>query len=174
MRIGLPALLLALLSPFTLSCQTAAGPAPSASVADAVSPAPTPALDRLVDSLHIHRDSVWFHVDKSARTFEVYGGRQVLKTYPCVLGERPEGDKMQQGDRRTPEGTFTFRSKRRPHKWHVFVWIDYPNAESWRRFKERQRQGLIPEGADIGGEVGIHGVPEGKDAWITEGADWTW
>lgn len=174
MRIGLPVLLSGLLTPFTLSCQPTAGPAPSMPLGPPAPLRAEPTLARLVDSLHIHRDSLWFHVDKSERVFEVRNGTQLLKTYHCVLGEHPEGDKMKQGDRRTPEGTFTFRSKRRPHQWHVFIWIDYPNAESWRRFKERQQQGLIPQGADIGGEVGIHGVPEGKDAWIDRGADWTW
>ena len=81
---------------------------------------------------------------------------------------------FQQGDRKTPEGTFTFRSKRVHAKWHKFIWVDYPNAESWRRFRERQRSGSIGAKADIGGEIGIHGVPEGMDHWIDAGEDWTW
>ena len=170
MRIGLPASVLALLIPLAVSCQR---PAPLSAPADSAVAVNEP-LARLVERMHVHTDSLWFHVDKSDRSFEVRNGAQVLKRYPCVLGEHPVGDKMRQGDRRTPGGTFTFRSKRRPHQWHVFIWIDYPNAESWRRFKERKRQGVIPNDADIGGEVGIHGVPEGKDDWITQGADWTW
>ena len=38
----------------------------------------------------------------------------------------------------------------------------------------RTRTGTIPDGADIGGELGIHGVPEGRDDWIVQGVDWTW
>lgn len=167
-------LLVVFTTPFASSCQSGGAAAP-----DGVVDPPSPAiaevpLAHIVDSLHLAATDLWFHVDKSERTFEVRHGAQVLKRYPCVLGEHPEGDKMQQGDRRTPEGTFTIRSKRRPHQWHVFIWIDYPNAESWRRFKQRQRDGLVPAKADIGGEVGIHGVPEGKDEWISRGADWTW
>ncbi len=131
-------------------------------------------LAHTLDSLHLHSDDIWFHVDKSDRRFEVKHGGTVLKTYPCVLGEHPVGDKMMQGDRKTPEGTFTFRSKRRPHQWHVFIWIDYPNAASRKRFEARKKNGEVAANADIGGEVGIHGVPEGKDAWITQGSDWTW
>lgn len=115
-----------------------------------------------------------FVVDKSDRRFMVYAGDSLLLTYPCVLGEQPVGDKHCQGDRRTPEGSFTFRSKRVHGQWHKFIWIDYPNAESWRRYRERKAAGLIPAGKDIGGEIGIHGVPDGMDHWIDAGADWTW
>jgi hypothetical protein len=52
--------------------------------------------------------------------------------------------------------------------------VDYPNAESWRRFKKRQAEGTVPKGKDIGGEIGVHGVPEGMDHWIVKGIDWTW
>lgn len=131
-------------------------------------------LARSIDSLNVHADSIRFHVVKRRREFHVLAGRDTLCTYPCVLGERPEGDKQMQGDRRTPEGVFGFRSKRMHDKWHAFVWVDYPNAESWRRFRERQRQGLVPAGADIGGEIGIHGVPDGMDHWVVQGVDWTW
>lgn len=130
-----------------------------------------------LDSL-VHRagraGAIRFVVDKSHRRFMVYAGDSLLKTYPCVLGEQPVGDKHYQGDRRTPEGSFAFRSKRVHGQWHKFIWIDYPNAESWRRFRERKAAGLIPAGKDIGGEIGIHGVPDGMDHWIESGADWTW
>jgi len=128
----------------------------------------------LIDSLGLDARTLRFRVDKSERRFGVYVSDTLLKTYPCVLGENPVGDKVMQGDRKTPEGTFGFRSKRMHDKWHAFVWVDYPNAESRRRFEERKRAGLVPDGKDIGGEIGIHGVPAGMDHWITEGVDWTW
>ncbi|MBL7938105.1 MAG: L,D-transpeptidase family protein [Flavobacteriales bacterium] len=131
-------------------------------------------LATLIDSLELDPKTVRFHVDKSDRRFDVFVEDTLLKTYPCVLGEQPMGDKFYQGDRKTPEGTFTFRSKRVHDEWHKFIWVDYPNAESWRRFNHRKAQGLIPSGKDIGGEIGIHGVPDGMDHWITNGADWTW
>jgi murein L,D-transpeptidase YafK len=135
----------------------------------------------LVDSLRLSPTTIRFRVDKSERVFYVHatlpgsaGRDTVLKQYPCVLGEDPVGDKFMQGDRKTPEGTFTFRGKRVHDRWHKFIWVDYPNEESWRRFKERQALGVIPAGKDIGGEIGIHGVPDGMDAWIVQGVDWTW
>jgi murein L,D-transpeptidase YafK len=144
-------------------------------------PAPAVPLVRAIDSLGLDARTVRFRVDKSERVFEVLartpgaaGRDTVLKQYPCVLGGSPVGDKFMQGDRRTPEGTFTFRGKRVHDRWHKFIWVDYPNAESWRRFKERQANGSIPAGKDIGGEIGIHGVPDGMDDWIVQGVDWTW
>lgn len=131
-------------------------------------------LATLIDSLELDPKTIRFHVDKSDRRFDVRVNDSVLKTYPCVLGEKPVGDKFHQGDRKTPEGTFTFRSKRKHASWHAFIWVDYPNAESYRRFKERKARGLIPAGRDIGGEIGIHGVPDGMDHWIEAGEDWTW
>jgi murein L,D-transpeptidase YafK len=140
----------------------------------AVLVAPAIRLDRYMDSLGLDPSTIAFHVDKSERTFDVLAGERLLKTYPCVLGEAPVGDKFQQGDRRTPEGTFTFRSKRVHDKWHKFIWVDYPNAESWRRFNERLSSGVIPAKAKIGGEIGIHGVPDGMDHWVDASEDWTW
>lgn len=128
-----------------------------------------PPLTHIVDSLGVRTDAIRFEVDKSDRLFKVVADGRVLKTYRCVLGEVPEGDKMMQGDRRTPEGVFGIRSKRMHDKWHG---IDYPNAESV--FAQRQRDGSVPANADIGGEIGIHGVPAGKDHWVDAGVDWTW
>ena len=136
-------------------------------------PASTLPLAHLIDSLHFDARTIRFHVDKSDRRFEVFVNDSLLKVYPCVLGEKPVGDKVHQGDRKTPEGTFTFRSKREHNAWHKFIWVDYPNAESYRRYNERKADGLIPAGKDIGGEIGIHGVPDGMDHWIDAGEDWT-
>lgn len=161
---------------FSVSCSTQPGPpAVPTAATEEVPPAPlyVPPLARIVDSLGVRADAIRFEVVKSARLFRVIANGAELKTYPCVLGEVPEGDKMMQGDRKTPEGVFGIRSKRMHDRWHAFVWIDYPNAESRRRFAQRKRDGLIPAHADIGGEIGIHGVPAGMDHWIDTGVDWT-
>lgn len=161
--------------PLLAPCQEAAGGSVTESEPEVVllTADPVP-LAHIIDSLRLDARTIRFHVDKSERRFAVYVNDSLLKNYRCVLGEKPEGDKMMQGDRKTPEGTFGFRSKRMHEKWHAFVWVDYPNAESRRRFEQRKRDGLIPAGKDIGGEIGIHGVPAGMDHWITSGIDWTW
>lgn len=167
-----PLLFMAAMPAFS-ACQQPAitAEAKATEVADRASERP---LSVLIDSLHLDAHTLRFHVDKSERRFQVFLEDSLVKSFSCVLGERPEGDKYCQGDRKTPEGSFTFRSKRVHDQWHKFIWVDYPNAESWRRFEARKAQGLIPAGKDIGGEIGIHGVPEGKDHWIDAGADWTW
>ena len=87
-------------------------------------------LEQLVDSLRIDPGSIRFVVDKSERAFRVMGRvgthERELRVFPCVLGENAVGDKFHQGDRRTPEGVFTFRSKRVHNEWHKFIWVDYP------------------------------------------------
>jgi murein L,D-transpeptidase YafK len=179
MRHALPCRPLPLLAAILIaaSCSTQPG-TPAAPTTATIAAAPSappyvPPLARIVDSLGVRGDAIHFEVDKSERTFKVVANGRELKTYPCVLGEVPDGDKMMQGDRKTPEGEFGIRSKRMHDKWHAFVWIDYPNAESHQRFAQRKRDGLIPANAKIGGEIGIHGVPEGMDHWIDAGVDWT-
>ncbi|MFZ1694411.1 MAG: L,D-transpeptidase family protein [Flavobacteriales bacterium] len=172
MRCAAPLLVLLTLS----ACgQPSKGRSDEAAIAEATAPAPAiKPLAAIIDSLKIDAKSIGFKVHKSKRRFEVVAQGHVLKSYSCVLGEVPVGDKFHQGDRKTPEGSFTFRSKRVHAQWHKFIWVDYPNAESWKRYNERKAKGLIPRGKDIGGEIGIHGVPEGMDHWIDTGADWTW
>lgn len=159
--------------PLALACQSTISKDIQLAVPEAERVASIVPLQRLLDSLSIPADSVRFKVVKSERSFAVLAMGKVLKVYPCVLGEVPRGDKQMQGDRRTPEGIFTFMDKYPHRTWHKFVWVDYPNAESRRRFNERKRSGAIPANAAIGGEIGIHGVPEGMDHWIAEAKDWT-
>lgn len=166
--------MLVLALPLLAACQGTSDHAPAPDTTVVIGPGDQLPLAELITELHFDVRTIRFHVDKSERRFDVLVNDSLIRTYPCVLGENPVGDKMMQGDRRTPEGIFSFRSKRMHDKWHAFVWVDYPNAESRRRFDQRKRDGLIPPGKDIGGEIGIHGVPDGMDHWVTEGADWTW
>lgn len=112
-------------------------------------------------------------IDKSEYTLQVYHKDSLLITYPCVFGFNEVDDKHQEGDGCTPDGEFGIRSMY-PHKnWSYFIWVDYPNEESWRRFKARKADGTIEAGGTIGGEIGIHGVPEGSDDLISSRTNWT-
>lgn len=126
-----------------------------------------------VEREQIPKSELRIFVDKSDRTLSVIHKEKTLITYPCVLGFAPEGDKMKQGDGKTPEGNFGIRAMYPHRSWSYFIWFDYPNAESQKRFAERKKQGIIPASAKIGGEVGIHGVPEGMDEAIDLKEDWT-
>lgn len=132
--------------------------------------------DSLKDQLvkrKINPNQLRIYVEKSKRTLSVYFKDEKLISYPCVLGFAPEGDKMEEGDGKTPEGNFKIKSMY-PHKsWSYFIWFDYPNAESQKRFKARKASGEISKNSRIGGDVGIHGVPEGYDNAIDDKNDWT-
>ncbi len=170
----LVALLVMMQWPFLFACQHSTAVEEVRAVDGVESILKGMSLQHVLDSLGIIPDSIHFVVDKSERKFIVRAGGRSLRTYPCVLGINPEGDKMQEGDRRTPEGSFLLRAKY-PHKdWHKFVWIDHPNEESWKRSNRRKKEGVILADARVGGEIGIHGVPKGMDHWIQQGTDWTW
>jgi len=128
----------------------------------------------LIDSLQVKQHNISIHIDKSDFVLSVMDIDKVIKQYSVVLGINPIDDKRIQGDRCTPEGTFHIVSKY-PHKnWRKFIWIDYPNEESKRKFKEAKSKGEISKDAKIGGELGIHGTPEGSDYLIDNKVNWTW
>lgn len=131
---------------------------------------------KLVDIIHsnnIRKSDLTILIDKSAYSLTVQHADTTLIVYPCVFGFNAVDDKAQEGDGCTPEGTFGIRSMYAHKSWSHFIWIDYPNAESWRRFKERKANGVIPSTAKIGGEIGIHGVPDGTDSMIDSKTNWT-
>ncbi len=103
----------------------------------------------------------------------VYYKDELLKTFHVVLGSDELNDKLQEGDRMTPEGKFTIKQKYPHAKWKKFMWIDYPTRESWHKHRKAKRTGSIAENAKIGGEVGIHGVPAGCDHYIDDKINWT-
>lgn len=134
---------------------------------------PQKTLRQIMTENNISKNAVSIRIDKSAYTLAVLHKDTVLITYPCVFGFNAVDDKAREGDGSTPEGKFGVRSMY-PHKsWKYFIWIDYPNAESWARFKRRKANGELDPSATIGGEVGIHGVPEGADGMIDSRTNWT-
>ena len=130
-------------------------------------------LTELIDSLGNSKSSLSLYVNKSDFTLSVMNGEKALRTYPIVLGAIPVDDKRKEGDMCTPEGTFSIRDLYPHQRWTYFIWIDYPNAESWTKFNASMAEGELESDDTIGGEVGIHGVPSGKDHWVSEGQNWT-
>jgi len=127
----------------------------------------------LTDTLEIDNDEIFILIDKSDYKLSLKAGDSILKEYPVVFGGNPDDDKLMQGDQCTPEGVFAIRDKY-PHKnWRKFIWIDYPNDDSWRKFNRAKKEGKIPENAKIGGEIGIHGVPDSYEYAITMKYNWT-
>ncbi len=122
-----------------------------------------------------NRDSGPYTIVVTKHNYElaVYDSQGWLVTYPVVFGSRDLGDKMMAGDRETPEGTFTIISKRYHEKWDRFLLLDYPTAESYAKFNERKAEGLIPQNAEIGGGIGIHGTWPHEGYAIDQYQEWT-
>lgn len=110
-------------------------------------------------------------IDKSSRALTIQSGGVALKRYRVGLGD-PVGDKVRQGDRKTPEGALRIVTKNRQSQFHRFLGLNYPTADDADR---GLRDGLITASqaqsirtADkagrtplwetkLGGAVGIHG-----------------
>lgn len=130
-------------------------------------------LQDIVKELNPPKSELKIVIDKSDYTLSVYHKQSKLITYPCVFGFNAVDDKSREGDGCTPEGTFKIRSMYSHKSWSYFIWIDYPNQSSWEKFRKRKSEGKIPKDATIGGEVGIHGVPDGMDDLIDQKSNWT-
>jgi murein L,D-transpeptidase YafK len=140
----------------------------------------SPKADFVMPTAEIHLEAGKIDKSKTRIVIEkfecllyLYEKDSLLKRYPVVFGTDPISDKMMQGDGCTPEGTFHIRDQYDHAKWTKFIWIDYPNEESWKRFNARKAAGTIPSDAEIGGDIGIHGVPQGADHAIKERDHWT-
>jgi murein L,D-transpeptidase YafK len=95
-------------------------------------------------------------IEKAARTMTLLRGDQVLKTYKVALGGNPIGDKVQEGDRKTPEGRYAITYKNTKSRYHLSLRISYPDATD---IAEAERLGVSP-----GGDIMIHGLPNGFGA----------
>jgi murein L,D-transpeptidase YafK len=112
-------------------------------------------------------------IDKSDYELNVYDAAGWLIAYPIVFGNNNLSDKLVQGDRKTPEGTFTIINKRVHNKWCRYMGLDYPTATDVEKFNLRKQQGVIPYNAKIGGDIGIHGTWPREDYAIDQYQNWT-
>jgi murein L,D-transpeptidase YafK len=112
-------------------------------------------------------------IDKSDYELMLYEDGEWLATYPVVFGNKDQNDKRMEGDRRTPEGSFRITFKKRHPEWGYFLLIDYPNGESFEKFNQRKKSGLIPGNARIGGGIGIHGTRPHEEYAVDRYINWT-
>jgi murein L,D-transpeptidase YafK len=121
-----------------------------------VAPRPVPPLEGPVDRIVI---------DKSDRTLALLRDERVLRLYPMGLGFSPEGDKVREGDGRTPEGIFRIDRRNEESRFHLSLGLDYPQAEDVAR--------AAAGGYSPGGDIFIHGQPEGVEGRSRLHGDWT-
>ena len=112
-------------------------------------------------------------VDKSDYELKVYDDEGWYATYPIVFGSKDLGDKMREGDKRTPTGSFKIVLKKLHPKWGPELLLDYPTPESYRRFNERKLQGIIPKNARIGDGIAIHATRPEEEWTVDNFYNWT-
>ncbi|MDB5193088.1 MAG: L,D-transpeptidase [Segetibacter sp.] len=112
-------------------------------------------------------------IDKSDYALFVYDAEGWLITYPIVFGNDDQSDKLVQGDRKTPLGTYTIISKRVHNKWSRYMGIDYPTPADVQKFNYRKQMGQIPQNAKIGGDIGIHGTWPHEEFAVDQYQNWT-
>lgn len=101
-------------------------------------------------------------VHKSARVMELMHFDTTLRSFNIQLGGNPNGHKMFEGDRRTPEGHYVIDRRNPRSAFHLSLGISYPNEEDAARAEEN---GWRP-----GGDIFIHG--RGPNVRRPRG-DWT-
>lgn len=132
-----------------------------------------PVLNRPFNPDTIDPNHVVIQIYKKHYRMYVYYKGNFLTAYNCVFGTKPIGQKLYEGDKRTPEGWFTITDVRNNSKWERFIELDYPNLESRKNHEQAKAEGRIPASSRIGGNVGIHGVWAGGDNVIESRFNWT-
>ncbi len=112
-------------------------------------------------------------VDKSDYELKVYDEEGWYATYPIVFGSKDLGDKMKEGDKKTPDGKFKVILKKIHPKWGPELLLDYPNDESYRRFNQRKASGVIPKTAKIGNGIAIHATRPNEEWTVDNFYNWT-
>jgi murein L,D-transpeptidase YafK len=120
-------------------------------------------------------------VKKQQRQLLVFSEGKLVRTYRIGLGLNPDGDKVRQGDRRTPEGDFYIFTKNDKSAYYLSLGLSYPNDVAAERglrdhlinrvqydtiMRALRAQKAPPQNTLLGGDIYIHGNGAGSD--------WTW
>ena len=93
-------------------------------------------------------------VDKSDHWMAVYRGGQIIREFRVALGRGGLAPKMRQGDSRVPEGAYRIVAHNPASAFYLSLKIGYPTAE--------QSAAAAARGIDAGGDIMIHGLPNGR------------
>jgi murein L,D-transpeptidase YafK len=164
---------------FILACQLNLLPRPVSAQPESGPSAAAETDDRSPLKLPLIRPKIV--VKKGQRQLLLFSADKLVRTYRIGLGLNPLGDKVRQGDRRTPEGDFYIFTKNDKSAFYLSLGISYPNAPAAERGLRdhlinktqydvimhalRAKQGP-PQNTLLGGDIYIHGNGAGSD--------WTW
>jgi hypothetical protein len=104
---------------------------------------------------------------KSQRRLNAYSQGDLVAQYPISLGRVPVGHKIQEGDKKTPEGIYSIDYKKENSCCHRALHISYPDQAAIERAREL---GVAP-----GGLIMLHGLARGL-GWLGKLhrlVDWT-
>ncbi len=90
-------------------------------------------------------------IDKSDRTLALIQNGRPIRTFRVALGFAPNGHKYNEGDGRTPEGTYTIDWRNPNSRFYRSLHINYPNEADKARARAL--------GRSPGGAIMIHGLP---------------
>lgn len=89
-------------------------------------------------------------VQKKPKVLTLWSNGNIIKVYNIrAFGADPVGQKMREGDEKTPEGEYTIDTKHQSQRFQKFLRISYPTPA--------QRADAKKRGVPPGGQVGIHG-----------------
>jgi len=106
-------------------------------------------------------------IEKAAHRLTLFAGDRAVKTYAVALGHGGTAPKTRQGDGRTPEGRYRIDGRNPGSRYHLALHISYPEA--------RDIQAAGARGVSPGGDIMIHGLPNGLGAIgsLHRTTDWT-
>jgi murein L,D-transpeptidase YafK len=93
-------------------------------------------------------------VHKRAHIMRAYGANGLLREFRVALGRGGLAPKLRQGDARVPEGHYVIDTRNPNSAFHLSLRISYPTPE--------QVRAAAAGGFDPGGDIMIHGLPNGK------------
>jgi murein L,D-transpeptidase YafK len=106
-------------------------------------------------------------VVKSERKLMLFSEGRIIREFRIALGGNPVGHKQEEGDERTPEGSYILDYKKSDSAFYKAIHISYPNPDDLAAAKQR--------GVKPGGRIMIHGQKNnpGRFAFLAEFVDWT-
>ncbi len=106
-------------------------------------------------------------VDKSESRMYLLDGERVVKEYHVAFGANPKGHKQQEGDEKTPEGSYILDYKKEDSSFYRAMHISYPNEQDKANAK---KLGVSP-----GGFIMVHGQKNwlGWLSLVSQRFNWT-
>ena len=106
-------------------------------------------------------------VKKSIKKMYLLEKGNILKEYDIALGANPKGHKEQEGDEKTPEGTYVLDYVKEDSSFYRAMHVSYPNEKDIENAKKK--------GVSAGGFIMIHGQRNrlGWLSMISQNFNWT-